>query len=111
MRVFNLGVIVVALIVLAILIVWLSTAWMAFEKSLATLSGISISPLSPSELPSVGRCTRLGQNEPGGLKFTRPAGETTTHQLEKGAKYSVSNSIRWAMDGESTTLANTAVNF
>jgi hypothetical protein len=35
MRVFNLGVIVVALIVLTILIVWLSTAWMAFEKSLA----------------------------------------------------------------------------
>jgi hypothetical protein len=34
MRVFNLGVIVVALIVLTILIVWLSTAWMAFEKSL-----------------------------------------------------------------------------
>jgi uncharacterized membrane protein YqiK len=35
MRLFNLGVIVVALIVLTILIVWLSTAWMAFEKSLA----------------------------------------------------------------------------
>ena len=35
MRVFNLGVIVVALIVLTILIEWLSMAWMAFEKSLA----------------------------------------------------------------------------
>ena len=34
MRVFNLGVIVVALIVLMILIVWLSNAWMAVEKSL-----------------------------------------------------------------------------
>jgi hypothetical protein len=35
MRVFNLGVLVVALIVLTILIEWLSTAWLAFEKSLA----------------------------------------------------------------------------
>jgi hypothetical protein len=34
MRVFNLGVIVVALIVLTILIVWLFGAWLAFEKSL-----------------------------------------------------------------------------
>jgi hypothetical protein len=34
MRLFNLGVIVVALIVLTILIEWLSTAWMAFEKSI-----------------------------------------------------------------------------
>jgi len=34
MRLFNLGVILVALIVLMILIVWLSNAWMAFEKSL-----------------------------------------------------------------------------
>jgi hypothetical protein len=34
MRVFNLGVIVVALIVLTILIGWLSTTWLAFEKSL-----------------------------------------------------------------------------
>jgi hypothetical protein len=34
MRVFNLGVILVALIVLMILIEWLSTAWLAFEKSL-----------------------------------------------------------------------------
>jgi hypothetical protein len=34
MRVFNLGVIVVALIVLAVLIVWLLTTWVAFEKSL-----------------------------------------------------------------------------
>jgi hypothetical protein len=34
MRVFNLGVIVVALIILTILIEWLSTAWMAFEKSI-----------------------------------------------------------------------------
>jgi hypothetical protein len=34
MRVFNLGVIVVALIVLTILIRWLSTTWLAFEKSL-----------------------------------------------------------------------------
>jgi hypothetical protein len=34
MRVFNLGVIVVALIVLTILIEWLSIAWLAFEKSL-----------------------------------------------------------------------------
>jgi hypothetical protein len=42
MRVFNLGVIVVALIVLTILIVWLSTAWMAFEKSLGlTFSDIN----------------------------------------------------------------------
>ena len=99
MRVFNLGVLAVALIVLAILIVWLSTAWMAFEKSLATLSEISISALSPSELPSVGRYKRLGQNKPGPLKFTEPAGETATHQLEKEVKYGVSNSIRWAMDG------------
>ena len=35
MRVFNLGVILVALIALTILIEWLSTAWVAFEKSLA----------------------------------------------------------------------------
>jgi hypothetical protein len=35
MRVFNLEVIVVALIVLTILIVWLSATWTAFEKSLA----------------------------------------------------------------------------
>jgi hypothetical protein len=34
MRLFDLGVIVVALIVLTILIVWLSSDWMAFEKSL-----------------------------------------------------------------------------
>jgi hypothetical protein len=34
MRVFNLGVIVVALFVLTILIEWLSTAWMAFQESL-----------------------------------------------------------------------------
>jgi hypothetical protein len=34
MRVFNLEVIVIALIVLTILIVWLSATWMAFEKSL-----------------------------------------------------------------------------
>ena len=34
MRVFNLGVIVVALIALTIVIHWISTAWMAFEKSL-----------------------------------------------------------------------------
>jgi len=34
MRVFNFGVIVVALIVLTILIGWLSTTWLAFEKSL-----------------------------------------------------------------------------
>jgi len=34
MRVFNLGVIVVALIVLPILIGWLFTTWLAFEKSL-----------------------------------------------------------------------------
>ena len=34
MRVFNLGVIVVALIILTILIERLSSAWMAFEKSL-----------------------------------------------------------------------------
>ena len=34
MRLFNLGVILVALIVLMILIMWLSNAWMAFEKSL-----------------------------------------------------------------------------
>ena len=34
MRVLNLGVIVVALIVLTILIEQLSSAWMAFEKSL-----------------------------------------------------------------------------
>jgi hypothetical protein len=34
MRVFNLGVILVALIALTILIHWISTAWMAFEKSL-----------------------------------------------------------------------------
>jgi hypothetical protein len=34
MRVFNVGVLVVALIVLTILIAWLSTAWMAFEKSI-----------------------------------------------------------------------------
>jgi hypothetical protein len=34
MRVFNLGIIVVALIALTILIEWLSTAWVAFEKSL-----------------------------------------------------------------------------
>jgi hypothetical protein len=34
MRVFNLGVIVVALIVLTSLIGWLSTTWLAFEKSL-----------------------------------------------------------------------------
>jgi len=38
MRAFNLGVIVVALIVLTILIVWLSTTWVAFEKSLAHAS-------------------------------------------------------------------------
>ena len=77
-----LGVIVVALIILAILIVWLSTAWMAFEKSLATLFGISISALSPSELPAVGHCTQPGQNEPGALKLCQPVGETTTYQLE-----------------------------
>jgi hypothetical protein len=35
MRLFNLGVILVALIVLMILIVGLSNAWMAFEKSLS----------------------------------------------------------------------------
>ena len=35
MRVFNLEVIVIALIVLTILIVCLSATWMAFEKSLA----------------------------------------------------------------------------
>jgi hypothetical protein len=35
MRVFNLGVLVVALIVLTILIDWLSSAWMAFEKSIS----------------------------------------------------------------------------
>jgi hypothetical protein len=34
MRVFNLGVVVVALIVLTILTVWLSSTWLAFEKSL-----------------------------------------------------------------------------
>jgi hypothetical protein len=34
MRLFNLGVIVVALIVLTILIAWLFNAWLAFEKSL-----------------------------------------------------------------------------
>jgi len=34
MRVFNLGVLAVALIILTILIEWLPTAWMAFEKSL-----------------------------------------------------------------------------
>jgi hypothetical protein len=34
MRVFNLGVTVVALIVLTILIEWLSATWLAFEKSL-----------------------------------------------------------------------------
>jgi hypothetical protein len=34
MRVFNLGVVVVALIVLTILIERLSTAWIAFEKSI-----------------------------------------------------------------------------
>jgi hypothetical protein len=34
MRVFNLGVIVVALIALTILIQWILTAWMAFEKSI-----------------------------------------------------------------------------
>jgi len=34
MRIFNLGVVVVALIVLTILIEWLSTAWLAFAKSL-----------------------------------------------------------------------------
>jgi hypothetical protein len=34
MRLFNLGVIVVALFVLTILIGWLSAAWLAFEKSL-----------------------------------------------------------------------------
>ena len=33
-RIFNWAVIVVALIALTILIVWLTTAWMAFEKSL-----------------------------------------------------------------------------
>jgi hypothetical protein len=33
MRVFNFGVTVVALIVLTILIGWLSTTWLAFEKS------------------------------------------------------------------------------
>jgi len=43
MRVFNLGVIVVALIVLTILIVWLSTTWVAFEKSLAHASDINSS--------------------------------------------------------------------
>jgi hypothetical protein len=36
-RIFNLGVALVALIVLVILIVWLSAAWMAFEKSLELL--------------------------------------------------------------------------
>ena len=35
MRVFNLGVLVVALVVLTILVGWFSTAWLAFEKSLA----------------------------------------------------------------------------
>ena len=34
MRVFNLAIIVVALMVLTILIIWLSDTWMAFEKSL-----------------------------------------------------------------------------
>jgi hypothetical protein len=34
MRVFTLGVLVVALIVLMILIEWLSAAWMAFERSI-----------------------------------------------------------------------------
>jgi len=34
MRVFNLRVVIVALIVLTILIEWLSTAWLAFAKSL-----------------------------------------------------------------------------
>jgi len=34
MRVFNLGVLVVALIVLTILVEWLSSARMAFEKSI-----------------------------------------------------------------------------
>jgi len=38
MGVFNLGVIVVALIVLTILIGWLSTTWPAFEKSLGLAS-------------------------------------------------------------------------
>jgi hypothetical protein len=33
-RIFNLGVALLALIILVILIVWLSGAWMAFEKSL-----------------------------------------------------------------------------
>jgi hypothetical protein len=34
MRVFNLEIVVVALMVLAILIIWLSDTWVAFEKSL-----------------------------------------------------------------------------
>ena len=38
MRVFNLGVVVVALIVLTILIERLSTAWIAFEKSIRLTS-------------------------------------------------------------------------
>jgi len=46
MRVFNLGVIVVALIVLMILIVWLSTTWVAFEESLAHASAINSSPIA-----------------------------------------------------------------
>jgi hypothetical protein len=46
MRVFNLGVIVVALIVLTILIVWLSTTWVAFEESLAHASDINSSPIA-----------------------------------------------------------------
>jgi phage baseplate assembly protein W len=35
MRIFNLAIIVVALMILTILIIWLSDTWMAFEKSLA----------------------------------------------------------------------------
>jgi hypothetical protein len=35
MRIFNLAIIVVALMILTILVIWLSDTWMAFEKSLA----------------------------------------------------------------------------
>jgi predicted nucleic acid-binding Zn ribbon protein len=34
MRVFNLEIVVVALMILTILLIWLSDTWMAFEKSL-----------------------------------------------------------------------------
>ena len=41
MLIFNLRVILAALIVLALLIVWLPTVWRAFEKSVALTSEIS----------------------------------------------------------------------